>query len=90
MPYKEKEIKPAYITISQLSKQHNVPISTIRYYESAGVFMPDKIGFCRKYKVSNAIKIARVLRAAKSKIYTVEGLKVIYDNNRLPTEKDLI
>lgn len=90
MPYQEKEIKKEYLTVTDLAAELEVSESLIRYYMKEGVFTPDKVNRVHLYKATNLDRIRKVVELGKKKLYTVKGLKYIYNNQALPKINEMI
>jgi len=88
MPYKEKPIVKRYLTIGELANKLEVATSQLRYYEEEGIIKsdvnPGHKSYARKYKANNVEKIRKVIEAAKTKSFTLRGLKHIYKTGEAP------
>ena len=83
--YKDFKITKQYYTISELAKELKIHTSQLRFYEQVGVIKASgrtRRGE-RKYKKENADRIRLVIRCARSKYYTLNGLRYIYSTGEL-------
>jgi len=67
-----------YYTISQLARAAGVPLSTLRYYERAGLLSPT--GRARnnyRFYTQDALQIVRFIRAAQATGFTLDDVRVL-------------
>jgi len=59
------EAEQGELTISQMSRLHNVTLRTLRFYEDRGLIKPRREGNARFYRAADRVRIEMILRGKK-------------------------
>lgn len=62
--------------IGEVSRQYNVPIDTLRYYDRIGLLSPERLGSLRRYSRDNCRRLETILKMKKL-MFSLEEIQTI-------------